>query len=139
MPLSNDFLYFIFRSVGLADECLGQHDGAAQRANLGDGHDYSSVFAFCFLFLSFSLTDLVMCQTVNETSEIRYDYGDPQLGSCRETIEGGNHLRYWIQDGPQGNRYGFGLGLFYLSTEFNLICCLLLVALFLRLCHMRCP
>ena len=41
---------------------------------------------------------------VNETSELRWDYGDPNLGTCKETIDGGNHFRYWIQDGPSGNR-----------------------------------
>ena len=41
---------------------------------------------------------------MNETSELRWDYGDPDLGTCKETINGGNHFRYWIQDGPSGNR-----------------------------------
>ena len=39
-----------------------------------------------------------------ETAVIRWDYGDPALGSCKETIEGGNHFRYWVQNGPNANR-----------------------------------
>ena len=39
----------------------------------------------------------------NETAVIRYDYGDPSLGTCQETIQGGNHFRYWVQNGPQRN------------------------------------
>lgn len=40
----------------------------------------------------------------NETAVIRWNYGDPQLGSCKETIEGGSHFRYWVQDGKEANR-----------------------------------
>jgi hypothetical protein len=39
-----------------------------------------------------------------ETAVIRWNYGDPQLGACKETIEGGNHFRYWVQNGDSGNR-----------------------------------
>ncbi|KAI0670913.1 hypothetical protein C8Q78DRAFT_821889 [Trametes maxima] len=63
-----------FLSVGFGAECLGQHAGDAQTANLGDGKGQ-----------------------VNETSELRWDYGDPELGTCQETIKGGNHFRYWYQ------------------------------------------
>ncbi|PCH40256.1 hypothetical protein WOLCODRAFT_23946 [Wolfiporia cocos MD-104 SS10] len=70
--------YFI--SFGYSTECLGQHQGAAQAANLGDGLGY-----------------------VNQTAEIRWDYGDPQLGTCEETIEGGSHFRYWSQDGSKAD------------------------------------
>ncbi len=45
-----------FRSFGFGGECLGQHEGANQAANLGDGNGY-----------------------VNETAEMRWDYGDPQF------------------------------------------------------------
>lgn len=41
----------------------------------------------------------------NETAVIRWDYGDPSLGTCKESIEGGNHLRYWVQNGPSADRY----------------------------------
>lgn len=66
-----------FLSLGYGSECLGQHLGDDQGANLGDGHG-----------------------SLNETAVIRWDYGDPQLGTCRETIEGGAHFRYWVQNGP---------------------------------------
>ncbi|KIK69902.1 hypothetical protein GYMLUDRAFT_67162 [Collybiopsis luxurians FD-317 M1] len=67
-------------SFQYAGECLGQHAGSQQAANLGDGHG-----------------------VLNETDEIRYDYGDPQLGTCTETIQGGGHFRYWVQNGPEAN------------------------------------
>lgn len=44
---------------------------------------------------------------VNETAVIRNDYGDPTLGTCKETVQGGNHFRYWIQSGGSANRYYF--------------------------------
>lgn len=42
---------------------------------------------------------------VNETAVIRYDYNDPSLGSCEESVNGGNHFRYWVQNGPEANRF----------------------------------
>ncbi|KAJ7133520.1 hypothetical protein C8R44DRAFT_829330 [Mycena epipterygia] len=69
-----------FLSVGFAGECLGQHEGAPQQANLGDGNGY-----------------------VNETAVLRWDYGDPSLGTCEETVKGGNHFRYWTQNGKSAN------------------------------------
>ncbi|KAH9889784.1 hypothetical protein C8Q73DRAFT_804876 [Cubamyces lactineus] len=80
-----------FLSVGFAAECLGQHAGDAQTANLGDGKGQ-----------------------VNETSELRWDYGDPQLGTCTETIKGGNHFRYWIQDGSKANS-----GAIFMATSYE--------------------
>ncbi|KAH9976550.1 hypothetical protein BJV74DRAFT_861849 [Russula compacta] len=68
------------QSFGFASECLGQHSGSDQEANLGDGQGY-----------------------LNETAVIRYDYGDPTLGTCKETVEGGNHFRYWRQTGGQAD------------------------------------
>ena len=29
-----------FQAIGFAGECLGQHEGSDQAANLGDGHGY---------------------------------------------------------------------------------------------------
>lgn len=69
-----------FLAVGFSGECLGQHAGNGQGANLGDGLGYR-----------------------NETAVIRWNYGDPQLGTCRESIEGGNHFRYWTQNGKSAN------------------------------------
>ncbi|KAI9442007.1 hypothetical protein BJY52DRAFT_473304, partial [Lactarius psammicola] len=55
-----------FLSIGFAGECLGQHSGSNQAVNLGDGHGY-----------------------LNETAVMRFNYGDPTLGTCKETIQGG--------------------------------------------------
>lgn len=95
---------YISRSFGFSGECLGQHSGTPDAANLGDGNGYGRVLFFlppqlCFYFISHIFL------TGNETSEVRWDYGDSQLGACKETIQGGNHFRYWIQNGPQGDRY----------------------------------
>jgi len=76
----NGGLLNFFLSFGFSGECLGQHSGAPQEADLGDGHGF-----------------------VNETAEFRWNYGDPELGACKETVEGGDHFRYWMQNGPQGN------------------------------------
>ncbi|KAF7362012.1 Secreted protein [Mycena venus] len=75
----NGFLNFA-RAIGLgpsSTECLGIHLGGPQSANLGDGNGY-----------------------VNQTSELRQDYGDAELGTCLESLIGGNHLRVYRQNGP---------------------------------------
>lgn len=65
-----------FLSFGFAGECLGQHSGSDQTANLGDGNGPR-----------------------NETAVMRWDYGNPTVGTCQETVSGGNHFRYWVQNG----------------------------------------
>lgn len=35
---------------------------------------------------------------------MRWDYGDAALGTCTETIQGGSHFRYWVQDGKDKDR-----------------------------------
>ncbi|KIM40952.1 hypothetical protein M413DRAFT_445725 [Hebeloma cylindrosporum] len=77
---ANGGLRNYFLSFGFSGECLGQHSGSNQAANLGDGNGYR-----------------------NKTAVIRWNYGDAQLGACKETIQGGNHFRYWVQNGPAGN------------------------------------
>jgi len=79
-------------SVGFAAECLGQHEGAPQTANLGDGNGF-----------------------LNETDELRWDYGDPSLGTCKETVEGGNHFRYWRQTGSSADS-----GAYFLASSYEL-------------------
>lgn len=88
----NGGLLNFFLSFGFATECLGQHSGALQAANLGDGNGF-----------------------VNETAEMRWDYGDPQLGTCKETIQGGNHFRYWPQNGLQANS-----GAIFMATSYEM-------------------
>ncbi|KZT39075.1 hypothetical protein SISSUDRAFT_1061472 [Sistotremastrum suecicum HHB10207 ss-3] len=73
------FLNFA-RATGLSTECLGLHLGAPQSANLGDGHG-----------------------PVNQTTELRQDFGDVLLGTCLESLVGGNHLRVFRQNGPTAN------------------------------------
>ncbi|KAJ4001930.1 hypothetical protein F5050DRAFT_1559717 [Lentinula boryana] len=68
------------KAIGFSTECLGIHIGGPQSANLGDGNGF-----------------------VNQTVELRQDYGDPDLGTCLESLIGGNHLRLYIQNGPEGN------------------------------------
>lgn len=36
---------------------------------------------------------------------MRYDYGDPVFGACKESAIGGNHFRYWVQNGNEANTY----------------------------------
>lgn len=66
------------KSIGFSQECLALHIGDFQSANLGDGNGW-----------------------VNETKLYRQDYGDPILGSCIESLIGGNHFRYWRQNGTK--------------------------------------
>lgn len=63
------------RSTQLGEECLGQHLGSDQEANLGDGQG-----------------------NVTEIEELRWNYGNPYVGTCEETFNGGLHLRYWTQN-----------------------------------------
>lgn len=64
--------------------------------------------AYALIFTSFFLIWLV-----NETAVIRWDYGDPALGTCTESAEGGNHFRYWIQNGPLANTGAIFMALSY--------------------------
>ncbi|KAJ6475223.1 hypothetical protein C8R47DRAFT_1179035 [Mycena vitilis] len=73
------FLNFA-KAIGFSTECLGIHLGGPQSANLGDGNGF-----------------------VNQTSELRQDYGDSVLGTCLESLIGGNHLRVFRQNGPSAN------------------------------------
>ncbi|KAJ4490367.1 hypothetical protein J3R30DRAFT_71707 [Lentinula aciculospora] len=68
------------KAIGFSTECLGIHIGGPQSANLGDGNGF-----------------------VNQTVELRQDYGDATLGTCLESLIGGNHLRLYIQNGPDHN------------------------------------
>jgi len=66
--------------IGFGQECFGAHLGAPQTANLGDGNGW-----------------------VNQTMELRNDYGNLDIGTCWESLVGGNHLRLWRQNGPQAH------------------------------------
>ena len=88
------------RSFQFGAECLGQHAGSHQILDLGDGNGPSTSS-----YLLQPTTFLIpRCHfPENETAVIRYDYGDPALGTCQESIQGGSHFRYWVQNGPQRN------------------------------------
>jgi len=78
--LTDDGFLNFAKSIGFSTECLGIHLGGPQSANLGDGNGY-----------------------VNQTVELRQDYGDPNLGTCLESLIGGNHLRVYRQNGPEAD------------------------------------
>ncbi|KAL4073352.1 hypothetical protein V8B97DRAFT_1869148 [Scleroderma yunnanense] len=88
--VNNGGLINYFQSFGFSTECLGQHSGSDQAADLGDGHGW-----------------------LNETAVIRWAYGNITFGTCEETINGGNHFRYWIQNGPEANSGAIFLGVSY--------------------------
>lgn len=67
-------------SLGYSRECFNIHIGSPFIANLGDGQGW-----------------------FNETVEIRFDYGSSSVGTCLESLIGGNHLRLWQQTGPKAN------------------------------------
>jgi hypothetical protein len=71
---------FFANAIGFGIECFGAHLGDPQSANLGDGNGY-----------------------VNQTLELRQDYGNPDIGTCWESLVGGNHLRLFRQNGPSAN------------------------------------
>jgi hypothetical protein len=73
------FVHFA-NALGFGKECFGAHLGAPQTANLGDGNG-----------------------SVNQTLELRDDYGNPDIGTCWESLVGGNHLRLWRQNGPKAH------------------------------------
>ncbi|KAF8495195.1 hypothetical protein F5888DRAFT_587323 [Russula emetica] len=73
------FVHFA-NALGFGIECFGAHLGAPQTANLGDGNGW-----------------------VNQTIELRNDYGNPDIGTCWESLVGGNHLRLWRQNGPKAD------------------------------------
>ncbi|KAF9007966.1 hypothetical protein BDQ17DRAFT_1237522 [Cyathus striatus] len=66
--------------IGFSTECLGIHLGDPQSANLGDGNGF-----------------------VNQTVELREDFGDPAFGTCLESLQGGNHFRVFRQNGSNAN------------------------------------
>ncbi|KAF7315821.1 hypothetical protein MIND_00098200 [Mycena indigotica] len=75
--LTTDGFLKYANAIGFDKECLGLHIGNPQQANLGDGRGW-----------------------VNETEVLREDFGVPgSIGTCLESLEGGNHFRVWQQAG----------------------------------------
>jgi len=60
--------------------CAGISLGGSQQANLGDETGY-----------------------INQTDVLRFNYYSGDSGTCLESVKGGNHLRYWIQNGSSAN------------------------------------
>ncbi|KAF8120622.1 hypothetical protein EV363DRAFT_1279190 [Boletus edulis] len=99
--VNNGGLINYYQSFNFSTECLGQHSGDNQGANLGDGNGY-----------------------LNQTAVIRWDYGNIQLGTCEETLEGGDHIRYWIQNGADANSGAIFMALSYempIAAQHNII------------------
>ncbi|KAJ7105748.1 hypothetical protein C8R43DRAFT_1092104 [Mycena crocata] len=67
-------------ALGYGDDCFGIHLGGPQAADLGDGNGM-----------------------VNQTQMMREDFGSAAIGTCLETLMGGNHYRVFRQTGPQAN------------------------------------
>ncbi|KAG7090856.1 hypothetical protein E1B28_009938 [Marasmius oreades] len=78
--LTDDGLLNYARAIGFSTECFGVHIGDPQTANLGDGNG-----------------------ALPQTVELRQDYGDSDVGTCLESLIGGNHFRVFRQDGPNAN------------------------------------
>jgi len=78
--LTDDGIVNYARALGFSIECLGIHLGGPQSANLGDGNGW-----------------------VNQTMELRQDFGDAPIGTCLESLIGGNHFRVFRQNGPLAN------------------------------------
>ncbi|KAH9892874.1 hypothetical protein C8Q73DRAFT_76049 [Cubamyces lactineus] len=78
--LNEDGLINYARAIGFSTECFGIHLGNPFPANLGDGHGW-----------------------VNQTVELREDYGDASAGTCLESLIGGDHFRVYFQNGPSAD------------------------------------
>ncbi|KAI0302558.1 hypothetical protein BC826DRAFT_420971 [Russula brevipes] len=73
--VSDDGFLNFARALAFSKECLGIHSGGPQSANLGDGRG-----------------------SVNQTIELREKVGGlPVIGTCLESLVGGNHFRVFPQ------------------------------------------
>lgn len=74
------------RSIGFSEECLGLHYGKIHKADLGDGLGRKEEH-----FLA------------------RQDYL-PVIGTCWESVRGGQHFRAWKQNGTLAESGAWFLG-----------------------------
>ncbi|KAF9510980.1 hypothetical protein BS47DRAFT_1319355 [Hydnum rufescens UP504] len=81
------------KSLGYNAECLNQHMGGAQQADLGDGFGYR-----------------------DQQIILRQHYF-PIFGTCWESLAGGHHFRAWRQNGTEANTGAWFLAV---SKEKNL-------------------
>jgi len=89
------FVHFA-NAIGFGKECFDIHLGKPQTANLGDGNGWK-----------------------NQIMELRFDYGNPDVGTCWETFRGGNHLRMWRQSGPTATTNALFLAVSEEKTVFD--------------------
>ncbi|KIY72515.1 hypothetical protein CYLTODRAFT_417903 [Cylindrobasidium torrendii FP15055 ss-10] len=79
--INNGGLKNYFLSLNFSTNCFSAKDvTAVQVANLGDGNGDR-----------------------NQTEVMRYNFGNADNGACTEVIDGGNHFRYWRQNGSDAN------------------------------------
>ncbi|GAA5830683.1 hypothetical protein JCM3766R1_003390 [Sporobolomyces carnicolor] len=82
-------------SIGFSPQCFNWYDsGSQQAANLGDGNEI-----------------------VNQTTILRSNYDDPILGTCAQSLQGGNHFRVFRQNGSLADSGAWFLAV---SREHNL-------------------
>ncbi|KAJ6499435.1 hypothetical protein C8R45DRAFT_115648 [Mycena sanguinolenta] len=104
------FLNFA-QAIGFSFECLGLHLGGPQSANLGDGNGYVNQTVR-------SLSSCFALYSEGVKTELRQDYGDALLGTCLESLIGGNHLRVFRQNGSAADTGALFLAV---SREENVI------------------
>lgn len=76
------YVYSAFRSINFGVSCLGNVNGSDQYANLGDGFGIRQQGNYG-----------------GGNGVLRWNYGDPTFGTCKESIEGDNHFRWFLQNG----------------------------------------
>ncbi|EST08163.1 hypothetical protein PSEUBRA_002248 [Kalmanozyma brasiliensis GHG001] len=69
-------------SINFGVSCLGNVNGSNQYANLGDGYGIREQGNYD-----------------GGNGVLRWNYGDPTFGTCKESIEGDNHFRWFLQNG----------------------------------------
>lgn len=65
-------------SINFGVSCLGQANGTQQSANLGYG-------------------DQIQGTGDGNNGVLRWNYYSPYIGTCKETVQGGNHFRWFKQ------------------------------------------
>lgn len=73
-------------SINFGVSCLGQAEGGTQAANLGDGNG-----------------NMTQGTGNGDNGVLRWNYGDAYIGTCKETFVGGNHFRWYKQNGPKAD------------------------------------
>ncbi|KAJ7756795.1 hypothetical protein DFH07DRAFT_868178 [Mycena maculata] len=85
-------------ALGYGDDCLGIHLGGPQAANLGDGNGYVNQTQ-----MEVGLEQISTNLSTSQDYSQREDYGNYAIGTCLETLIGGNHYRVFRQNGSLAN------------------------------------